>query len=247
MQEFRWKDSLRLVLPPLLVDIYRAVLIRSGYRAPLSALLKLPITPLEKIFPGIGQAEIQIPCSQLSRGPGALPMTEYLFFSAICRYRQPLRVLEIGTFRGSSTLAMAVNSPDRTEVFTLDLDPSHKKPTKYPLNIGGLENHPFAPGELFLQTPYARKIRQLYGDSASFDFQPFYGTMDLVFIDGNHGYENVRSDSEQAFRMLRPGGLILWDDYYDAFPSVVRCLNEIHASRPLLHIERSRLVLYLSA
>ncbi len=242
MGNFSWKDCVRPILPPVLAGLYRTALIRSGRRAPKGAM-QIPRASLERIFPSIGKTEFRMDGSQLQRGPGTLPVLEYLLLSAICAHCRPRRIFEIGTFRGSSTLALALNSPDEAEVFTLDLNPASKGRTRFPLDIGGLEETAFTPGELFLQTPSARKIRPLYGDSALFDFRPFRGDMDLVFIDGNHGYENVHSDSRQAFRMLRPGGVILWDDYCEEFPSVVRCLNEIHASRPLLHIARSRLVL----
>lgn len=245
MGSLTWKDCLRPIAPPLLAGLYRTALVRSGRRAPKEAL-RIPESPLDFLFPGIGGAELRMRCSQLKRGPGALPVTEYLLLSAICVHRRPRRLFEIGTFRGSSTLALALNSPAGAEVFTLDLAPAGRGRTRFPLEIGGLEGAPFTPGELFLATPASGKIRQLYGDSALFDFGPFLGTMDLVFIDGNHGYENVRSDSRQAFRLLHPGGVILWDDYCEEFPSVVRCLNEIHASHPLRHIERSRLVIYLA-
>jgi len=37
--------------------------------------------------------------------------------------------------------------------------------------------------------------------------------MDLVFIDANKRKEYVLSDSQNAWNMLRPGGMLLWHDY----------------------------------
>ncbi len=37
---------------------------------------------------------------------------------------------------------------------------------------------------------------------------------DLIYVDGDHSAEGVRADTLEAFRLLRPGGLLLWDDYY---------------------------------
>jgi predicted O-methyltransferase YrrM len=68
-------------------------------------------------------------------------------------------------------------------------------------------------GRLFRKTEVEQKITQLWGDSLTFEFTPYEETMDLVFIDGNRQYEYVNSDSQNARRMLRPGGLLVWHDY----------------------------------
>jgi predicted O-methyltransferase YrrM len=37
--------------------------------------------------------------------------------------------------------------------------------------------------------------------------------LDYIFIDGNHSYESVRLDLENAVKMLKPNGIIGIDDY----------------------------------
>jgi hypothetical protein len=37
--------------------------------------------------------------------------------------------------------------------------------------------------------------------------------MDLVLVDASHTYQAVFSDSMNAFRMIKAGGVILWHDY----------------------------------
>lgn len=41
------------------------------------------------------------------------------------------------------------------------------------------------------------------------------GEVDLVFIDGDHSYEGVRSDFERWGRRVRIGGAVLLDDAFD--------------------------------
>jgi predicted O-methyltransferase YrrM len=36
---------------------------------------------------------------------------------------------------------------------------------------------------------------------------------DLVYIDGDHSPEAVTADSERVWPLVRPGGVIIWDDY----------------------------------
>ena len=90
------------------------------------------------------------------------------------------------------------------------------------------------------------KIVQLYGDSGTFDFSPYSGHVDLMFVDGAHSYEYVLSDSDAAHRMVKPGGLILWHDYDSRwFPGVTRALNQLQAQDArftgIRHIENTAL------
>ena len=36
---------------------------------------------------------------------------------------------------------------------------------------------------------------------------------DLIYVDGSHEAEDCLSDSVLAWRLLKPGGFIIWDDY----------------------------------
>ena len=85
-------------------------------------------------------------------------------------------------------------------------------------------------GLRFAGTAYEKQITQLYGDSAAFDFSPYEGKMDVVFVDGAHSAAYVKSDTEVALRLLKPeGGLILWHDYssYD-WRELTVAMNELY-------------------
>lgn len=173
-----------------------------------------------------------------------LPLTESLTLAAVCQHVAPKKVFEIGTYKGASTLVMAMHTPPETEILTLDLPPQQRA-TKYPVDIGDITGVPFTVGELYRGTEFEPKIHQLYGDSGVFDFEGFYGKVDLVFVDGNHTYENVKTDSENAFRILSSGGVIIWDDYHpDWGPGVIRALHEI-TDKCLYQIMGTRLAIYL--
>lgn len=74
----------------------------------------------------------------------------------------------------------------------------------------------------------------LSGDTARFDFSPWYGTRDLVFIDACHEYEYVMKDTEIALKFLQLGGIIVWHDY-GTWVGVPRALNELYINDPRLH------------
>ena len=80
-------------------------------------------------------------------------------------------------------------------------------------------------GARFLHTNTATKIRQLYGDSATFDFTQY--AADFVFVDGSHAYEYVLSDSERALALLHGrAGTIVWHDYGE-WTGVTRALDKL--------------------
>jgi predicted O-methyltransferase YrrM len=137
----------------------------------------------------------------------------------------------------------------------LTLAPDQKK-TYRADNDDNLEAAQFADRESdFVEFVYsgsdvASKITQLFGDSKRFDETPHLGKCDLVFVDGSHAYSYVKSDSEKALRMLRPGGLLLWHDYDKgniATGDVYKYLNELSKVRPLHHIDDTSLVVFKSS
>ncbi len=157
-------------------------------------------------------------------------------------------VVEIGTFDGRTTLNLAVNAP-QARVFTLDLPPD--QPTLYALASG---ERPYVdkpqPGARFRDCDpawrgAAGRIKQLLGDSATFDWSPYAGRAGLVFVDGSHAYDYVRKDSETALRLVAPGGTVLWHDY-GCWEGVSRALDELEAERVLglRHIAGTSLVVW---
>jgi len=76
------------------------------------------------------------------------------------------------------------------------------------------------------------------------DFTPFRGKVDFVFIDGDHSMNYLRSDSENAFSMLSPLGVILWHDYGGRWPDVASYLSEVARKRKLFHLDGTSLVVH---
>ena len=181
---------------------------------------------------------------------GNTTLFELFAISSLIRLKKPQTVFEIGTFNGRTTLNMAANSDPQTKIYTLDLPSKDMANTKFGLDEIEKKyvNKP-ASGAKFSGHPEAKKITQLYGDSAKFDFSPFAGGMDFVFVDASHAYDYVVSDSKAAMQMLRNGkGVILWHDYdqIDWWPGVTKALNEFHESSPkfsrLVHLAGTSLV-----
>lgn len=210
----------------------------------------LPRRALGEIFPGLDAVDPRIPTARLGQADEwALPLAELLTLAALCKHLRPKNIFEIGTYRGASTLAIAMNTPPESKIFTLDLDPAARATHRHGSGvIGGFPA--FTIGEAFLGTPFAGKIHQLFGDSNAFIAGGLAHQIDFVFIDADHSYDFVRKDTERAFELLAPGGVVLWDDYrweprHPECAGVTRCLNELSGSRRCYQVAGTRLAIYL--
>jgi len=182
--------------------------------------------PLTEILPGIEHVDVRV-ISSYDREP-LLSMTsaEVLAMGAMVRVLRPERILEIGTFEGNTTVNLAANAPSDAHVFTLDLPPDWGR--RYSLDVPDI-HHNAAPGNhtgrQFTDSPNAKRITQLWGDSAEFDWDE-HGPFDFILIDGCHTYEYAVSDTSNALRVLRPGGAIVWHDY-GMLEDVSRAVDEV--------------------
>jgi predicted O-methyltransferase YrrM len=164
--------------------------------------------------------------------------------AAICRNVRPARVVEFGTYTGLSTLTLALNTPPDTTITTIDLDPSTRAGHHHGLGIGGFPE--FVPGFFFRGTDLAPKITQLYGDSTQIDLSHLEGKAQLIFIDADHTYRFVKSDTQCALRLIVPGGVILWDDYrwnahHPECSGVTQVVEELAETLPVASIAGTRL------
>ena len=169
--------------------------------------LYLPIVTVEEI--------VSVPTEfVVSRPPdwgGSLTLTEISSLCNLVAARRPRKVLEIGSFRGLTTLNIAINAPD-AEIHTIDLpqgfDPAS---TRFDNNDAGVIR---SRGFYYYDgREEAKRIHQHYGDTAAFDYDQIGGGVDLCLIDAAHSYEYVRNDTAKSLPLMSPGGLMLWHDY----------------------------------
>ena len=141
-----------------------------------------------------------------------------------------LNIFEIGTFNGQTTKRMAECAGPEANVYTLDLSPERLDA----LNIDWFKGCNI--GEKFHHSAVASRIKQLYVGSTPFDFSPYFGKMDFVFVDAEHDYANVLSDTAAAMKIVRPGGVIFWHDFIPQWSGLVHAVRESTHGYPLVRI-----------
>jgi len=189
----------------------------------------LPVTTLDELPWG------PVPIELLEPGlvDGNVTLLELLVLVRAVKAVAPQTILEIGTFDGRTTLNLAANAPSSCKVWTLDLPESALSDTTLQVLEGEKAFvRKAASGTRFLHSPLKDRIQQLLGDSASFDFAPYVGSVDLLFIDGSHAHDYVLNDSQVALRVRRGGkSLIFWHDY-GTWPDVTEALNTLQRTDP---------------
>jgi len=157
---------------------------------------------------------------------------ELSYLCSLAKAQNPRVVVEIGTYRGFTTLHLSRNTPDSCRIFTVDLPPELAKGTATVLRAYG--NDP--------------KITQILQDSATIQWEHFLSTpIDFAFVDGGHLYEEIRKDTEGVMKALAPNGLVVWHDYrpVEVRWGVKKYLNELYRNGlPLWRIAGTTLCVY---
>jgi SAM-dependent methyltransferase len=168
----------------------------------------------------------------------------FLLITAL-RVVRARRVFEFGTFFGSTTLNLALNSPADAEVFTFDLSRAEATNADQLAEDALLtKEHLDRPSMEFENTTVSGRIRLITGNSRTFDFSPWRNSIDFVFIDGGHDYDTVRRDTDNALAMLRKNSpaCIFWHDYgHRDYSGNTYFLNQLSKKLDIFHIEDTML------
>lgn len=160
--------------------------------------------------------------SDLPRGTWSTPLNDIAMILKVALCSDAKRILEVGSFRGYTALALAKNLAEDARIVTVDAYPDH--------------------GEAYRDTPWANRIDRRVGVMGPDIFTPEErGSYDLIFLDANHFYEGVKADTEVLLEFLKPHGFLLWHDYanwgvLNAHNGVPEYLHNLARRIPIGHI-----------
>lgn len=165
-----------------------------------------------------------------------------------CCNGDPKILLEIGTALGRTTALMAGNAPDGV-VYTVNIPPEE-------ITVGGVHVTGAIPldeiGRHYREAS-CTNVRQIYANTR--DWEPDFGPIDVVFIDGCHDADFVYNDTRKVLRRCRPGSLVMWHDFapelaqvYSWVGDVCRGVERLYADGlirgRILHLQDSWVGLY---
>jgi predicted O-methyltransferase YrrM len=206
-----------------------------------SASELIPIDDADDILPGISQQTVSLKTLGWKWGDSSSLETLVLLCQLAALSDPP--IVEFGTFRGRTTYNLALNAP-RGPVISIDAGVGDDSGA----NICGLSYPHYAPGELLHDLPeeISNKIHLLIGDSRQLDLSRYHESCGLVFVDGGHSYEVCMSDSLVALKLVRPGGVVVWDDFGPYWPGVQRAVFDLSRKYKIYHLRKLAAALFVN-
>lgn len=166
---------------------------------------------------------------------------------AIAKIANPSRYFEFGTYLGIQTLTIAANFPEAI-IYTLDMNKNDLQKAEHQIAKSDkqliLRSIAHRGKKAFSGTLYEKGIIQQYGDSNKYDLSDLYGSMNMVYIDGGHDLQTLKSDTENAFHMISDEkcNCIVWHDYNNPnHPQINKYLENLSTceKHDLFHVEES--------
>lgn len=147
------------------------------------------------------------------------------------RFNSQCDYLEIGSWRGESLLNIA---PLCKDIVSLSLSAEEMKSMGFDESVIAMD------GYFVKNMP---NIRRIGHNSLTFDFSSLGKKFDLIFVDGDHSYDAVKSDTKNAFKMLKnDNSIIVWHDcgmtYEDQRNEVIGAIVEGATIEQCKHIYR---------
>ncbi len=161
----------------------------------------------------------------------------YAAAAATCPGQQ---IVEIGSFRGRSTIVLASAAPDGVDIVTID---PHAGTDRGPQEIRGYQTAAAGDHEVFIANLAAagvgdrvRHVREFSDDAHG----AVTGTISVLYIDGAHRYSPAREDIRRWGARIERGGTMLLHDSFSSIGVTIAICRELMFGRRFRYIGRSR-------
>ena len=150
------------------------------------------------------------------------------------------RIVEIGSFRGRSTIILGRGAEQGVEVVAID---PHAGGDRGPQEIAPEATRGDADHQTFqanlVRAGVADRVRHVRRLSVE-ALDQVAAPIDLLYVDGAHRYRPARADIEQWGARVRPGGTMLVHDAYNAIGVMLAQLRVLLLSDAWRYVGRTR-------
>lgn len=161
-------------------------------------------------------------------------------YRAAAATRRGEQVVEIGSFRGRSTIVLASAVPEGVGVVAVD---PHAGNDRGPQEIEGYAIQAAGDHEVFnanlAAAGVADRVRHVRAFSSA-AHTSVEGHIDVLYIDGAHRYAPARQDIVEWGARVTPGGTMLIHDSFSSVGVTLAILRELVAGSRFRYVGRSR-------
>lgn len=136
----------------------------------------------------------------------SMPIRQAAYMFGLVRQMKARKVVEIGRYKGGSTLLIAAAMNGEGNFWSIDLGDKEAR-------LRSSDSRSFDEQIADACARLGLQVSLLVGDSRTIEVDT--AEVDLVFIDGDHSYEGVKSDFERFGKRVRIRGAVLFDDAFD--------------------------------
>ena len=173
-------------------------------REPTLSRMPLDLEPVDGLhFEDLAGLFVSTP---FNHGIVGMTIRQVAYIFGLTRRSGAKRAIEIGRWRGGTTVALAGAMGDGGKLWSIDVGEKEARV----FHGRGLK---FDEETREFLDRFGFDVELIVGDSRTLEVET--GEVDLVLVDGDHTYEGVKIDVERWGRRVRVGGALLLDDAVD--------------------------------
>jgi len=212
---------------------------REGLRRQISRFLREGLRAIKRARVRLGTGGVEILAAH-DRVEGILKLQESQLLHQLARGRRT--IVEIGSFRGRSTVLLALGSAEcQGEVWAIDPHMPSPDAPWMPFNSTDLDAFRKNVREFGIE----RRVHEILSTSDQARTTWAGKGIDLLWIDGDHTFEGASRDLSNWTPLLNPGGVVAAHDYSKHWPSVQKAWDQFMAkSSCFVHSGRVKAIVW---